>query len=73
MCIRDSSVGSVLEKLLKLKRAAISEKLRDEVYEAQGHRCAICDAELRCQEDHADHVDVLRDQVAGQRQRFRLL
>ena len=24
-------------------------------------------------EDHGDHVDVLRDQVAGQRQRFRLL
>ena len=43
------------------------------MYEAQGHRCAICDGELRCGEDHGDHVDVLRDQVAGQRQRFRLL
>ena len=30
-----------MEKLLKPKRAAISEKLRDEVYEAQNHRCAI--------------------------------
>ena len=68
-----AAVGSVMEKLLKPKRAAISEKLRDEVYEAQGHRCAICDGELRCGEDHGDHVDVLRDQVAGQRQRFRLL
>ena len=37
-----AAVGSVLEKLLKPKRAAIPEKLRDEVYEAQGHRCAIC-------------------------------
>ena len=66
-------MGSVLEKVLKPKRAAISEKLRDEVYEAQQHRCAICDGELRCGEDHGDHVDVLRDMVAGQRQRFRLL
>ena len=64
----------MLEKLLKPKRAAISEKLWDEMYEAQGHRCAmVCDGELRCGEDHGDHVDVLRDQVAGQRQRFRLL
>ena len=31
-----ASVGSVLEKRLKPKHAAISEKLRDEVYEAQG-------------------------------------
>ena len=62
-----------MEKLLRPKRAAISEKLRDEVYEAQQHRCAMCDGELRCGEDHGDHVDVLRDQVAGQRQRFRLL
>ena len=62
-----------MEKLLRPKRAAISEKLRDEVYEAQGHRCAICDGELRTGEDHGDHVDILRDQVAGQRQRFRLL
>ena len=68
-----AAVGSVMEKLLKPKRAAISEKLRDEMHEAQGHRCAICDGELRCGEDHGDHVDVLRDQVAGQRQRFRLL
>ena len=28
-----AAVGSVMEKLLKPKRAAISEKLRDEVYE----------------------------------------
>ena len=68
-----AAVGSVLEKLLKTKRAAISEKQLDEVYEAQGHRCSICDGELRVGEDHGDHVDVLRDQVAGQRQRFRLL
>merc|ERR1712185_54440 len=68
-----AAVGSVMEKLLKPKRAAISEKLRGEVYEAQGHRCAICDGQLRAGEDHGDHVDVLRDQVAGQRQRFRLL
>ena len=66
-------MGSVLEKLLKPKRAAISEKLRDEVYEAQQHRCAICDGELRCGEDHGDHVEVLRDVVAGQTQRFRLV
>ena len=58
---------------LKPKRTAISEKLRGEMYEAQGHRCAICDGELRCGEDHGDHADILRDQVAGQRQRFRLL
>ena len=68
-----AAMGSVLEKLLRPKRAAISEKLRDEVYEAQGHRCAICDGELWCGEDHGDHVSVLRGQVAGQRERFRLL
>ena len=62
-----------MEKLLRPKRATISEQLRDEMYEAQGHRCAICDAELRTGEDHGDHIDVLRDQVAGQKQRFRLL
>ena len=68
-----ASVGSVLEKLLKPKRAAISEKLRNEVSQAQEHRCAICLQEFRTGTDHGDHVGVLRDQVAGQRQRFRLL
>ncbi len=47
--------------------------MRDAQYEAQLPVCALCDAELRVGEDHGDHVDVLRDQVAGQEQRFRLL
>ena len=68
-----AAVGAVMEKLLRPKRVAFSDRQRDEVYEAQGHRCAICDAELRVGEDHADHVDVLRDQVAGAAQRFRLV
>ena len=68
-----AAVGAVMEKLLRPKRAAFSDKQRDEVYEAQGHRGSICDAELRAGEDHGDHVDVLRDQVAGQEQKFRLL
>ena len=42
-----AAVGAVMEKLLRPKRAAFSDKQRDEVYEAQEHRCAICDAELR--------------------------
>ena len=42
-----AAVGAVLEKLLRPKRAAFSDRQCDEVYEAQGHRCAICDAELR--------------------------
>ena len=66
-------VAAVLEKLLRPKRATFTDKQRDEVYEAQGHRCAICDSELRSGEDHADHCDVFRDQVAGAAQRFRLL
>ena len=68
-----AAVAAVMGKLLRPKRAAFSEKLRDEVFQAQGHRCAICDAELRVGEDHGDHVDVLRAQVAGQAQRFRLV
>ena len=60
-----AAVGSVMEKLLKPKRAAISEKLRDEVYEAQGHRCTICVGELRCGADHGDHVDVLATRWPG--------
>ena len=47
--------------------------MRDAVYEAQGHRCAICDAELRTGEDHGDHCYPLRDAIAGQEQKFRLL
>ena len=39
-----AAVGSVLEKLLKPKRTALSEKLRGQVCEEQNHRCAICDA-----------------------------
>ena len=54
-----AAVGAVMEKLLRPKRAAFSDRQRDEVYETQGHRCAICDAELRVGEDHGDHVDVL--------------
>ena len=42
----DASVGAVLEKLLRPKRTAFSDTARDEVHEAQGHRCSICDAEL---------------------------
>ena len=43
------------------------------MYEEQHHRCAICDSELRAGEDHGDHVEVLRDQVASSTQRFRRL
>ena len=68
-----SAVGSIMEKLLRPKRQSISERQRDDMYEAQGHRCAICDSELRAGEDHGDHVEVLRDQVASSTQRFRLL
>ena len=68
-----AAVGAVMGKLLRPKRAAFSDRQRDEVYEAQGHRCAICDAELRVGEDHGDHVEVLRDAVAGAAQRFRLV
>ena len=52
-------VAAVLEKLLRPKRATFTDKQRDEVHEAQGHRCAICDAELRAGEDHGDHCDPL--------------
>ena len=63
-----------MEKLLRPKRQSISERQRDAMYEAQGHRCAICDSELRAGEDHGDHVEVLGDQVASTgMQRFRLL
>ena len=59
-----AAAAAVIEKLLRPKRAAFSGELRGEVFQAQGHRCAGCDAELRVGEDHGDHVDVVRHQVA---------
>ena len=68
-----AAVGAVVEKLLRPRRVPFLDRQRDEVYEAQGHRCAISDAELRVGEEHGDHVEVLRDHVAGAAQRFRLV
>ena len=50
-----TAIAAVLEKLLRPKRATFTDTQRDAVYVAKGHRCAICDAELRVGEDHGDH------------------
>ena len=48
-------------------------KLDASIPQAQGGRCALCDAELRTGEDEGDHVQPLHSTVASQPQTFRLL
>ena len=62
-----------MELLLRPKREAFSQRRRHAQYQAQGGRCALCDAELRTGEDEGDHVQPLHSTVAGQPQTFRLL
>ena len=72
-CGLPGAVSLVLEKLLRPNRSHLNAAARQAQYEKQNHRCAICDAELRVGEDHGDHIETLRDAVAGQPQVFRLL
>ena len=44
-----------MESLLKPKRITFSDAM-DAQYEARGGRCEICTGELRCGEDHGDHI-----------------
>ena len=72
-CGLPGAVSLVLEKLLIPNRSHMNAAARQAQYAKQNHRCFICDSELRVTEDHADHVETLRDAVQGQPQVFRLV
>ena len=72
-CGLPGAVSSVLELLLTPTRQQFNSAMRQAQYEKQNHRCALCDSELRVGEDHGDHIETLREAVAGQPQVFRLL